>query len=147
MRAWALLLLLPACAALKNGAGEVREHRPLLEQIVRMRPGHKGLTHQTCISFNYWGDCTASTLIEYDLADKATRQRFVENLFVCRIGGRRFKIDPDAPQFVRYQRKRPWFLAPEETKIIEAVPAAATQRLLDGRTECWSEKAYPSGIH
>lgn len=135
------------CSSVKQGWSGTREHKPLLEQIVRMRSGHKGITHQTCVELDWWGKCSKSTLLEYDLNDAQVRARFIALGFVCELGGRRYKIDPDAAQFVRYQRKRPCWLCKEETTKVEPVPFKETQKLLDAALVCYSERVYPSGLH
>lgn len=137
-----LMLVLSGCAATPP-----REHRPLLEQILRMRVGYKELTNRICREESWKGECVKESVLLYDLNDAAVRKRLVENFFVCRIHGRRYKIDPDAPRFVRYRRAREWFLGREKTEKTDPIPFSDTQKLLDGRAECWSEKTYPSGIH
>lgn len=143
------LLLGGSCASIKEGWSGKKEHKPLLEQIVRMRKGFpNGPTNRTCLELDWWGKCSHVDTVEYDFRDAAVRARFVELNFVCELGGRRYKIDPDAPQFVRYQRRRKcWLFCPEETLKVEPVPLSDTQRLLDGALTCYSERTYPSGIH
>lgn len=143
----AFSMALTGCSSIKEGWSGTREHKPLLEQIVRMRTGHKGLTHKTCVELDWWGKCSNSTLLEYDLNDAKVRARFIELGFVCELGGRRYKIDPDAPQFVRYRRKRPCWLCHEETTKVEPVPFKETQKLLDAALVCYSERTYPAGLH
>lgn len=145
----ALAFLTSGCASVKEGWSGKKEHKPLLEQIVRMRAGYpKGPTNRACLETDWWGKCSHVDTLEYDFYDAAVRARFVELNFVCELGGRRYKIDPDAPQFVRYQRKRKcWLFCPEETTKVEPVPLSDTQRLLDGALTCYSERSYPTGIH
>ena len=134
------------CASVKTGWSGTKEHKPLLQQIVKMRTGYKGLTHKTCVEFDWFGQCEKKTVMEYDMNDAAVRARFVELNFVCDLGGRRYKIDPAAPQFVRYDRvKRCWFCE-KKTEKTEPMPYSDTQKLLDGDLTCWSEREYPAGI-
>lgn len=141
-------ILASGCASVKNGWSGTKEHAPLIEQIVRVRKGYRGLTHQTCVEFDWWGKCSKMTVIEYDMMDAAVRERFVQNAFICQFGGRRYKIDPELPQIVRYQRSRNcWLFCPEVTEKVEPVPFVEVQKLLDGALTCYSERTYPSGIH
>jgi hypothetical protein len=137
-----------SCASIKQGAGGTFEARPLIQQIIRMRAGHKGLTHNTCVEKNWFGECTKMDVIEYDLADPKVRERLIKMGFRCNIAGFRYKIHPDRAAFVRYQRTGGgWFQPPEETKLVNVVDQSELQILLDGATVCWSEVTYPNGIH
>lgn len=142
---WALLMLWFAIV-LTGCAGQVNPHAPLFKQIVRMRLGHRGLTHQVCSEKNWIGQCQKMDLIEYDLSSAEIRKQFVELQFICKVGGSRYKIDPDQPRFVRFKRVREWFLAPEKLVVDAQIPITATDRLVNGGTFCYSEKAYPDGL-
>lgn len=127
----------------------VYPHSALVDQIVAYRPNHSGLTHQVCSKYDWKQDCLNMDLIDYDMQDAATRKRFVDNGFVCSIGGRRFKIDPDNPRFVRYKQNKNCFLficTNGDTVINEWILASDTQKLLDGHTRCYSERTYPGGL-
>lgn len=147
---WALILamlFLPGCAAVKEGNSGTFTHRPLIEQILRMRPGHAGLTHQICAEKNWFGDCKRMDLIEYNLNDKAVRDRLIKMNFRCKIAGWRYKIHPNRAAFVRYQRIDGGWFGEDETKLVNVVDQSELQVLLDGATVCWSEVTYPSGLH
>ena len=125
---------------------QLNPHAPLFKQIVRMRVGHKGLTHQVCAEKDWVGRCQKFDLLEYDLNSAAIRKGFVDFQFICLIANSRYKIDLDQPRFVRFKRIRKWFLAPEETVIEKELPYSNTQFLINAGTFCYSEKAYPDGL-
>lgn len=143
----ALTYFLCACASIKQGSSGVFTHRPLIEQIIRPRTGHIGLTHKTCVQKNWFGECEKSEVVDYDLNDKAVRDRLINNAFRCKISGRRYKIHPDMPGFVRYESVRPCWLCSKETRLVEFMDVSQIQVLLDGATVCWSEKTYPNGLN
>lgn len=142
MRQVALLaLLLSACAG-----NPVAPHAPLFKQIVRMRVGHAGLTHQVCAEKNWLGACQKFDLIEYDLSSAAIRKGFVDFQFICMVAGSRYKIDPDQPRFVRFKTVQDWFLAPKRLVVDKEIPSSNSQLLINAGTFCYSEKAYPDGV-
>jgi hypothetical protein len=131
-----------------SGCSGVQARNPLVQQIIRMRPGHVGLTHQVCAERNWLGACQRMDVVEYRLDDEATRSKLVALGFRCRIAGWRYKIDPDAPAFVRYQRitEGSWLNKRERTVKVNRVDFAETQFLIDSATVCYSEQFYPDGI-
>ena len=76
--------------------------KDLVSQILRARAEFPGyLTNTSCEK--YVGDeCKGGyKLSSYDLKDPVVREKLVRLDFICSVGGRRFKIDPDKPGFVR----------------------------------------------
>jgi hypothetical protein len=148
--AYYIALLVAVVVALQtlSGCSGVQARNPLVQQIIRMRAGHKGLTHQICGERNWMGKCQRMDLVEYDLNDVAVRQKLVSLAFRCRIAGWRYKIDPDAPAFVRYQRvtEGSWLNRKERTLKVNRVDFSETQFLIDSAAVCYSEQFYPNGI-
>lgn len=144
--ACAIAMLFVAYMLTGCAGGTLNPHAPLFKQIVRMRVGHAGLTHQICAEKNWVGQCQKFDLIEYDLNSAAIRKGFVDFQFICMIANSRYKIDLDQPRFVRFKRIRKWFLAPEETVVEKEIAYKDTQFLINAGTFCYSEKAYPEGI-
>lgn len=142
------LLLLPGCSTLRDGFGGEQEHKPLIEQILIMAPGHSGLVNQICKKRNWFGECDEESMsrMEYSLDDAETRGNLVKLSFLCRIAGKHYRVNPEAPEFIRYERYRPCWLCKEKTEIVERIPAEKVQFLLDSKTTCWSEKTYPDGV-
>lgn len=134
------------CASVKQGWSGTYSHRPLLEQIVRMRPGYKGLTHQICAERDWFGECKRMDLVEYNLQDQKVRANFVALQFRCKIGGYRYKFYDGGPYFARYKRQKKCWLCKTETVIEKTIPMSNTQYLIDAGTYCWSEQAYPDGV-
>jgi hypothetical protein len=142
-----LIILMAAFALAASGCSSVRPRAPLVQQIIRMRPGHKALTHQICGERNWLGKCQRMDVVEYDLNDAGLRQKLVSLGFRCRIAGWRYKIDPDRPSFIRYQRvKEPGFFGKEKTVKVNRVDFSQTQLLIDSATECYSEQFYRDGL-
>lgn len=138
---------LSSCATLKEGFGGKSASRPLLEQILRMRPGYQGLTHKTCVERNWFGECKKEEILEYRLEEKSVRETLVGLAFRCKIAGKRYKIDPVAPGFARYETRGETWFSEGEVVIVDRISVSKTQFLIDSATVCWSEKTYPNGIH
>lgn len=143
---FALACLWVAWALTACSSTQLNPHAPLYKQIVRMRVGHKGLTHQICAEKDWLGRCQKFDLIEYDLNSAEIRKGFVDLQFICLIAGSRYKIDLDQPRFIRIKRYREWFLGPEKTVVEKQISYSNTQFLINGATFCYSEKAYPDGV-
>jgi hypothetical protein len=126
-------------------AGQVYPHGDIMNQILRMRNGYSGLTHRVCAEKNWLGDCKKWDIIEYQIRNKEGRMRFIDLGFVCSVGGRRYKLNPDLPEFVRYQTKT-CFLCTPQTVIVERLDYTKPQKFIDAGTFCYSERVYPDGI-
>lgn len=133
-------------AALTGCSSTEYKHTDLVNQIVRFRPGYAGLTHRICSKKKWNGDCENWDIIEYSIRGQAGRMRFVELGFICIVGGRRFKIDPDWPQLARYGVKDNGWFQPKTREIVETMDYKDVQKLVDAGTYCYSERTYPDGI-
>lgn len=127
-------------------AGQTYPHAPLFKQIVRMRPGHSGLTHQVCAERDWLGKCKKFDLLEYDLQNAEVRAQLSELEFICKVAGSRYKIDKDQPRLIRIKYERKCWLCKKEPVVEKAIMWNATNILLDSGTFCYSEKAYPDGL-
>lgn len=144
----AALFLLSGCATVKEGFGGVYYHKPLLKQILRAREGFKGLTNRICAEKNWFGECTKYDIVAYDLEQKGVRDDLVALQFRCVIGGKRYKIDPVAPQFIRYRYPTECFLGVwpcdrGELQKVSPISVTKTDYLISANAVCWSHKAYP----
>lgn len=142
----ALLVALMAFAFLSGCSSQQPGHSDFFKQIVRWREGHKGPTHQICAERDWKGTCVKWDLREYDLASAEIRKQFMAFNFICKVGGLRYKIDPDQPRLVRYKTVRPCWLCKEEVQLEKAISYNSTAFLLAGGTFCYSEKYWPKGI-
>lgn len=138
--------LLAGCSTLKDGFGGEQSHKPLLEQILVMLPGHSGLVNQICRKRGWFGDCTDFSRAEYSLDDAEIRQNLVRLSFLCKVAGKHYRVNPDKAEFIRYERFRECWLCREKTEVVERIPFEKTQFLIDSKTTCWSEKTYPDGV-
>ena len=140
------LFVLAICMAFVGCASTPMPHNDLINQIVRMRPGYAGLTHRICAKKKWTGECTNWDLIEYQIRNQEGRMRFIDLGFICMVGGRRFKLDPNLPQFVRYGDVDHGWFSPKTTEIVETLSYKDVQKMVDAGTYCFSERVYPDGI-
>jgi hypothetical protein len=133
------------------GQGCVSQGSPRSEvshQIMKPRDGYKGLTNQICLQYKFAGGCEKYDVVEYDLNDAKVRSDLISFGFVCKIAGRRFKIDPDQAGFARYEAKRAcWLFCKKKVEIVERVPVSNYKYLIDAGTVCYSERVYTDGLH
>lgn len=71
----------------------------LTDQMLHVRNTFHGLETQTCAR-KLFGECKQMTKLTYDLKSPTTRAILRDNLFVCNIGGTRFRIAKDSAGFV-----------------------------------------------
>lgn len=136
-----LLLLLPL---INCGSPEIYPQGELADQILVARHGHEGsLTNQTCLAYDH-DKCVKESLITYDLSNQSFRDTARRLQFVCKMGGKEYKICPDKPGFCRTTDPCNWFSSTFQgcEKQIEYVPASPTQLLIDGRIRCFSRSKY-----
>lgn len=138
--------LLWIAITLTSCAGQTYPHAPMFKQIIRMRAGHSGLTHQVCAEKDWMGRCQKFDLLEYDLSSADIRKQLVDLEFICKVAGSRFKIDRDAPRLIRIRWDKPCWLCKREPVVDKAILWSATPYLLNAGTFCYSEKAYPDGL-
>lgn len=138
--------ILAGCSTLKQGFGGEQSHKPLMEQILVMLPGHAGLVNQICRTRGWWGDCTDWSRPEYSLDDADTRANLIKLSFRCKIAGKHYVVNPDKAEFIRYERFRPCWLCKEKTEVVDAIPFDKTEFLISAGTTCWSDKTYPEGV-
>lgn len=135
-----ILLLLSACASeipiLPRGA--------LLNQLLSPRPGHKGLTNQTCTKYEK-GICKKMDVVDYDLSDDQIRQSLRDVKVVCNVAGRRFRICKDRPGLCTNCEKVKRFLGfitGREVYECEYIPMdTGYQRLINSRTLCAAQES------
>lgn len=135
------LLLLAASSCASN---VVLRHQ-LYEQILRPRVGHKGLTNRAC-DRQKDGKCLEITVKEYLFEDPAFRQTANELEFICKVGGKRYKICQDKPGLCRitYEKNCNLFGC-KSTRLESYLPGSRYQFLLDAKTVCFSRKSYDWG--
>lgn len=115
----------------------------LSEQILKPRKGFEGfLTNRACLKYEK-GDCLNESIVKYDLSDSEFRRAVNEFNFICKIGGKRYKICLDKAGFCRFEgHKKCWlFFCKTEMKEIY-VPVAQYEFLIQAKTRCYSYKKY-----
>jgi hypothetical protein len=146
--ALSLLMAVWALTALDGCSSVIRSENPLLKQVLKYRPGHQGLTHHACTEIDGFGNCKSWVDSEKDPRDIEVRKQLIDLGFRCLIGGKRYKLDPDAPQYVRYKTSSDcWLFCKSHTDKVDPIPMDPAQRFIDSGTECYSEQAYPDGIY
>jgi hypothetical protein len=130
------LILLASCAT-----PQVELRHPLSQQILKPRPGYKGLTNRACEALNEKGECAGMVVKEYLLEDPVFRKTANDLKFICSVGGRRFKICLDQPGLCRTTYEDcGWFC--KDKKKVEYIPANQYQFLLDANTVCQNREIY-----
>lgn len=117
---------------------------PLVNQRIAARPGYEGhLTNQYCEKYKD-DKCEKWNVIKYDLRDKVVRKELNDLRFACRIGGKRWRINIDKPEFIRKTNvclKKCWYwlFACCEYEV-KHIPLANYNFLINGATHC--KKGY-----
>lgn len=119
---------------------------PLVDQILKVRPGHEGvLTNRSCAANDpATGYCTQAKIQEYPLADPAFRETANRLNFLCNIGGKRYKICKDKPGFCRIGYLPKCFLVfcQQEEVELDYLPVGNYQFLLDAAARCANKEEY-----
>lgn len=114
------------------------------DQILVARHHHEGkLTNRVCTK--YKGEtCIEDSVIEYDLSSSVFREEARKLNFVCKVGGRQYKICPDQPGFCRTTYQKNWFqkIVGGGKKNVEYLSGSPTQTLIDLHIRCFSETQY-----
>lgn len=121
-----------------SSAPKVYPRHELVEQILKPRPGYKGLTNRVCSSVNDKKECVY-TVTDYDLFDVNFRKNANTFNFTCNIGGKRYKVCQDKPGFCHFTYKGLW---PFRKKIEDYLPITNYDFLLSAKTVCANEKLY-----
>jgi len=114
------------------------DHGPLIEQEMRFRIGHTGLTHTACREF-FDGSCMTQDLVEYDFQDPKTLERLRAIRLICKVGERRFHICDDKIGLCSNSEETKEFLGVVySTKIVTEIlyMPEDLQVLLDAKTYC-----------
>lgn len=149
-RAIALLLflgLVGACATTEK----VYPRNPLAEQILRPRPGYKGLTNaaKVCKPDAAGKEVCALEVQDHDMSDAAFRLELRNLKFVCNVNERLFRIAQDYSALIRETYSEPkcflWKCKERELLSQEFInfDAAGYQRMLNANTHCHSLEHYP----
>ncbi len=143
--AWALLLatvlgLLFTLSAVGGCAGpSVYPRHPFSDQILVPRAGHTGLTNGACPLAV--PNCPKVEVVEYKFEDAGFRDLANRLNFICRIGGKRYKICKDKPGLCRITYKKKLFAKDE--RIEEYLPMPEQYPfLLAGNAVCFNEDKY-----
>lgn len=128
------LSLSPSCSS----APKLYPQHELVEQILKPRPDHKGLTNRVCSSLDSKKQCVWK-VTEYDLNDSSFRSNANTFNFVCNIGGKHYKICEDKPGFCHFTYKGIW---PFKKKIEDYIPMTNLDFLLSAKTVCANSKIY-----
>lgn len=135
-----LSLLLSNCTA-----PQTYPQGQLADQILVARHGHEGkLTNQVCTTYDKDAKCISWNLIEYDLSQQTFRDTARRLQFICKMGGKRYKICPDRPGICRTTYSCNWFtgIFGGCDKNVEYVPASPTEVLIQSHVKCFSESQY-----
>jgi hypothetical protein len=137
-----ILLILTGCATTPN------EHREFFKEVLSFRDGYKGLTNKICVDRRWDDKCLNWSISEYSLENPEVRKGLIDMSFVCKVAGRRFKIDPDQPGLARYKEDRPCWLCKKETTIVERISLKDNlPYLIAAATICYSQNFYTDGMH
>jgi hypothetical protein len=135
-----LALLLNGCVT-----AEKYPRSPLVEQILKPRQGHTGLTNRACEAWDEKNNCTSWVVKDYDLADSEFRQAANKLGFVCKIAGKRYKVCIDKPGFCRitYEKHCTLGVLCKTKKVEEFLDVSGYQYILDANTLCFSKETHP----
>lgn len=126
-------------------ATTTQNHRDLSTQLIFFRDSNTGLgTNRICAEKDIIGRCKSWSTKSYDLNDAEVRKILIRLGFSCKIGGKRFKIDPDNPGFARYKEKSCLFCS--KTEIVERIPITESRYIVDAGTYCYTEAEHPGGL-
>lgn len=127
-------------------APEIYPSHPLVDEIVKVRPGHAGTLTNRAEILGPDGKSTVAVVTEYPLHDPAFRDTVNKLDFLCNIGGKRYKICKDKPGFCRIGSTRSCAIGPLFCKDVEAeidyIPVDNYQFLLDAKARCASKQNY-----
>lgn len=117
---------------------------PLSEQILRPLPGYTGLVNTECRHDPKTGVCVYNRT-EYDLKDRATRQRLRDAHFICNVGGLAYRIALNEPALIYETYDRTCFLGicgARRARVIDEISIDRYQDLIDSNTECLSAVTF-----
>jgi len=115
-----------------------------MQQILKPRAGHKGLTNRACLAWNDENECLKYEIQEYLLEDAEFRETVNSFDFICSIGGRRFKVCKDKPGFCRITYTDCGIFC-RRKRHEEYIPAEKYDFLLAANTRCMNKEEYPLG--
>ncbi len=131
------LLLLSGCA---TSPPSYPQH-PLVDQILRPRPGYTGLTNSFCTRFED-DECKELVVQDHPLTPEF-RKQLNDFKFICNVAGRRFKICIEKEGLCRYEiEKRDCFLCRDRVKQV-FIPITDYQYLLNANAKCFNRERYP----
>lgn len=114
----------------------------LADQILKPRPGYKGLTNRACTNYDEKANCVKFEVQDHDLADEQFRKTLNALGFICNVAGKRYKICEDQPGLCRI-----WFtdcgIFCKRRRHEEVIPSSNYQFLLDAKTRCFKKDLYP----
>lgn len=140
-----LLLFLAACSS----TPPVYERGPLVDLILKARPGYQGLTSQRC---EQWAKpkvgetkrkCLKKDVKVFDLADDKQRLQLHGLRFVCDVMGRRYRICKEIHGLCQQTTVRSGFLGMgREIKLTSVLTVEENmQFLIDSDTTCLSQSS------
>lgn len=136
-----LLLLLSSCSF----NSQIYTPNPLASEILTPRPGHDGkLTNRTCSAYS--GEtCVTEKIVDYDLSDPTFRSTANTLNFICKIGGKRYKVCKDQPGFCRmtyHQNCTLGIFCGPNRETVEFLPIMPYQTILNLGVKCFSQSKY-----
>lgn len=139
--AYATVVLMITAFVLSACSTEVYPRHALVEQILKPRAGHKGLTNRVCLEYS--GDtCVRDEIVEYFLTDSQFRKTAADLGFVCKVGEKRYKICRDEPGFCRTTYRKQGFLGLRKEKVVEFLPVDNYDFLIAAKTRCFQKDRY-----
>lgn len=120
---------------------------PLVQDVLVPMLGHVGLVNQHC-THQPDGSCKWD-LVEYDLNSSDVRDELRSLKMTCMIGDEVYLPDQARPGLSRQTYTAPscflFFCGAPTLATDDYIPISDTQRLIDGRTVCYSYPQYGIG--
>ena len=137
-----LLLSLLSLELLSCASSPQYFRSPTEKQILKFRTDSDHLTNRACASYDASQVCAQYEVIEYDLDNPQIRKALRDLDFICKIAGKRYKIDEDSAQFRRDQYYGCGFLKLKKCRKSEYIGLDQIDYLRQAGTRCFNQKVY-----